>query len=553
MKVLRLITVALASFILASCYDFSMYEEIKVEPVTQTWVFPVLKSTITFKELVERSEANTLVDVIPGTTLFYLSFRDTIDFVQASSMYSMSPATFSQTVSVPGGLPPVFPAGTQVAHSQTFEESFEAIPGVELKRIDFSSGMVRIRLQNSFQHPVSGHLTLTSLVNSSESPIVYPFNLAAGSPDTDFYLLNNLFLNLHVPPSTYNTFRFSVNFTITSSGNANTSGGLGVQVEFSGINPDPSPDFEMFSGKLNATVNTGLQNSIIAVFNSTLLATQHFAEPSITYSIRNSFGVPVSFAFSQFEVKNNAGSTIPLVNEGTLSSSDLNLSGPNVLNYVEQITQPYATTSFLLNRENSNVEDVFEIAPNRLAYQAAIVLGDNSDNHDYFVRKNSNITFFSDITLPLNGWATTHLLSDTVDNIDLPSIDSLGYIDSIEYKVTLKFKFQNELPMNMEFQVDFLDETNQLVEALFPEGEQQMVQAAPVGTNGESNGSNSKYTLVELDRERYNRIRQSKRMILFYRMSTGGTSGQPVRVLSTNKVTVQVSAIVKATINPQNL
>ncbi len=547
MKVLRLITVALASFILASCYDFSMYEELKVEPVTQTWVFPVLKSTITFKELVERSEANTLVDVIPGTTLFYMSFRDTIDFVQASSMYSMSPATFNQSIGVPGGLPPVFPAGAQVAHSQTFSQSFEAIPGVELKRIDFATGTVRIRIQNNFQHTISGQLTVNSLENASGNPLIIPFNLTGGSSITDNYFLNDLFLNLYVPISTYNSFRFGAGFTVTSSGNPITSGDVGIQIEF--INPD----FELFSGKLNATVNTGLQNYVIAVFNSTLLATQHFAEPSITYNIRNSFGVPVSFAFSQFEVKNNAGTTMPLVNEGSLSASDLNLSGPNILNYIGQVTQPYANTPFLLNRLNSNIENIFDIAPNRMAYQCAITLGDNTNNHDYFVRKNSNITFFSDITLPLNGWATTHLLSDTLDNIELPSIDSLGYIDSIEYKVTLKFKFQNELPMNMEFQVNFLDETNQLVEALFPDGEQQMVQAAPVGTNGESNGSNSKYTLVVLDRERYNRIRQSKRMILYYRMSTGGTSQQSVKVLSTNKVTVQVSAIVKATINPQNL
>jgi len=549
MKVLRLITVVLGSFILASCYDFSMYEEIKVEPVAQTWVFPVLKSTITLKDLVERSKANTLVNVIPGTTLFYMSFRDTIDFAQASRMYSMSPLTFRQTISVPGGLPLVFPAGTQVSYSQTFGESFKAIQGVELRRVDFSSGMVRIRLLNSLQHSVSGQVTLTSLVNSSESPIIYPFNLTAGSTGTDSFLLDNLFLNLHVPPSTYNTFRFSVNFTVTSSGSANTSGGLDVQVEFSGINPGSSPDFEMFSGKLNATVNTGLQNSAIAVFNSTRLGTMHFAEPSITYNIQNSFGIPISFAFSKFEVKNNAGSTVSLVNEGTLASRDLNLSRPNVLNFVEQTTQPYATTSFLLNWQNSNLENIFDIAPNRLAYQAEITLGDNSDNHYYFVRKNSNITLFSDITLPLYGWATSHFLSDTIDNIVLPCIDSLGFIDSTEYKVTLKFKFQNELPLNMEFQANFLDRTNQLVEALFPDGEQQIVLAAPVGTNGESNGSNSKYTLVELNRERYNRIRQSNRMILFYGISTGGAARQPVKVLSTNKITVQMSAKVKATIN----
>jgi hypothetical protein len=539
----------LMALVFTSCYDFDDFEGIQVKPVKQTWAFPILNSTITFKELVERSETNTSVGVLPGTTLYYMSFRDTLEFSKASEQYSLSSQLFSSSIGVPGGLPPVFPTGAQVSHSETVNQTFSAIPGVELKSVDYSAGTVSFRLQNNFQHAIAGQLIITSLENSSGTPVSIPFNLGGiGSNLSDTRPLEPLLLNLHnLGAGTYNSFRFSVNFTITSSGNPNLSGSLGVEIEFN------SPDYFAFTGKVNSQVPSGEHEYPIAVFNSTVLATQHFAQPSINYTILNGYGIPVSIGFSRFEAKNNAGSIIPVVNEGVLTSTDLNLSGENVLNYITDVNQNYASTLLSLNYQNSNIEDIFDIAPNRILYESSVTLGDNTGNHDFFVKKSSAISFLSDITVPLTGWATTHLLSDTLTGIEFPEVGSMGVVDSIDYSVTLKFKFTNELPLSMEFQVHFLDDNDVLVEQLFPNGEQQLVESAPVNSSGESTGSTSKYSLVEMDREKYERLLTSTKMILFYRMSTGGTTQQSIRVLSTNKVRVQMSAIISATIDPQSL
>jgi hypothetical protein len=539
----------LMALVFTSCYDLEDFEDFRIKPFKQTWAFPILNSTITFRELVERSETNTSVGVLPGSTLYFMSFRDTLIFSRASDQYALSSQLFSSSIGVPGGLPPVFPTGAQVSHSETVNQTFSAIPGVELKSIDYSSGSVTLRLQNNFQHAIAGQLIVTSLENSSGTPVSIPFSLGGiGSNLSNERLLDPLVLNLHnIGAGTYNSFRFSVNFTITSSGNPNLSGNLGVEIEFN------SPDYFSFSGKVNGLLSSGEHEYPIAVFNSTVLASQHFAQPSISYTILNGYGIPVSIGFSQFEAKNNAGSIMPVVNEGVLTPTDLNLSGENVLNYITDVNQSYASTPLALTYQNSNIEDIFDIAPNKILYESSVTLGDNTDNHDFFVKKSSSITFLSDISVPLTGWATTHLLSDTLTGIEFPEVGSMGVVDSLDYSVTLKFKFNNELPLSMELQIQFLDDADVLLEQLFPDGEQQLVESAPVDANGESTGSTSKYTLVELDREKYERLLTSTKMILFYRMSTGGTTQQNIRVLSTNKVRVQMSAIISATIDPQSL
>jgi hypothetical protein len=540
MKQKAVFLISICSLILTSCWKPDEFEEFRIEPMQQTWAFQVLNSTLTFKEIVERNDANTLVEVSPGSTLYFMSFRDTLSAGSAADMFQLQSKAFNLNV------PVVLPAGVTSVNIP-ITENFEAIAGVELKRVDFSSGNLRVKIHNGLNYRILGDLIFTSLINGSNS-FKFPFNLNAGTPDVNIYELDPMYLNLFDSgTNSYNKFKFSVVFDVFSGGNP-VSGNIGVDVEFL------NPDFEMLVGKFNQTISTGDQDIQIAVFNNTILATQHFAQPTMNYKVANSFGVPIKFRFSKFQVSNNMGTTTNVTNDGTPTAADMNLSGYNVLNYVENtsILTP-ALTNFTLGYLNSNIEYIFDSAPNKLSYTTEVTLGDETDSHDYFVKKSSQIQFFSDITVPLSGWATTHLLSDTLEAIEFPELIEVGISDTLDYSLTLKIKFSNELPINMDFQVKYLNENNQLIGQLFEDNEDQLIASPEIGANGESIGVKAGYATIIISKEKYNAIKEAKKLVILYKFSSGGTANQVVRVLSTNKVTIEMSVIVTATFDPQSM
>lgn len=532
--------ISICSLILTSCWKPDEYEEVRIEPMKQTWAFPLVNSTLTFKEVVERNDDNTLVEVSPGSTLYYMSFRDTLSAGSAADMFQLQSKAFNLNV------PVVIPAGVTSANIP-ISESFEAVTGVELKRIDFSAGYLRVRVQNNLSYRIIGDLIFTSLISGSNA-FKFPLNLNTGSSDVNMYALDPMYLNLFDSgTATYNKFNFSAVFDVISGGNP-TAGNIGVEVEFI------APDFEILVGKFNQTISTGDQEMTIAVFNNTVLATQHFAQPTMDYKVANSFGVPIKFKYNKFQVSNNEGVVTNVTNDGTPTSSDMNLTGNNVLNYVENtsILTP-ALTTLTLSHLNSNIEYIFDNAPNKLSYISEITLGDETNSHDYFVKKSSQIQFYSDITVPLSGWATTHLLSDTLEAIEFPKLNEVGITDTLDYNLTIKVKFSNELPLNMDFQVKFLNDLDQPLGQLFEDNEGQLISSPEIGTNSESIGVKAGYATILVTKEKYNTLKNATKLVLLYKLSSGGAANQVVRVLSTNKVTIEMSVIVSATIDPQSI
>ncbi|HOP03564.1 MAG TPA: hypothetical protein PL017_02675 [Tenuifilaceae bacterium] len=535
--------------IMSGCY-LEDFEKVKIEPINPSYVLPVINSTITFRELVERSDANTLVDTLPGTTMFYMAFRDTMQLSSASELFTFTPLSYSQDMSLP--VPPDFPVGSQVGEvTETFTESSVAVFGAELKEARFSGGTLSVRIENDFHHQVSGSLRITSLVNTVGSTYVLPFNLnTQGSSTSDTRALSNYIMNLYnSDDDTYNTLTYEVKATLTSSGNPSTEGSIKVYIDVT------EPEYELLVGSFNASFLNESIKYYINVFSSTLLADQYFEEPSLALTAVSSFGVPMVFQFTEFEFINNIGDVVPVTNSGVPTAGDLNVTDLNIVNPITSTTDESMSSTYLLNATNSNITDAFEIAPSILDIDALFNIGDNADDHEHFVKSNSSISFISDITLPLYGRITTHIISDTLANFSWPELgDLLGETtgDS-EPKVMVKFKFSNGIPFDMAFQAEFLDADGNMVDQFFSDDEDDwFIDSAPVDANGEASGITEKYSTIEMTKTRYEELSASNSIVFFYRLHTGGTDGQSVKILTTNTIGVQMSVYATLSIDLSN-
>ena len=549
MKRIPITLVGLALFgLVTSCYDFSKFDNITIDPVDTDMAFPVINSSITFKELVERGDENTIVGIYPGTNQFYVSFRDTNEFGLASDQFTIPSQSFSQSAEWPFPSIPLVNPDVEYDFEESFEESFTAINGVELKSIDLSAGSITISLNNSFSHPISGNLILVSLKEADGTSVVAPFNIPANGSDNIDVAMANRTLDLYSTANdTYNTFAYSVSATITTNSTAGIYTGQGVSfsMNIGGL------DFNELRGEFNYSFDTDYLFSSLDIFSSAYISDMHLADPRLELTLENGFGIPSSLSLFKFEfVNTNTPALVNVANEGVLGEEDLKISLPNYLAPATENTQ-YGTSLYKLNGQNSNIEDIFDIAPNQLNFGATFTLGDNSGDHNQFVRRDSKINFISYIEVPLEGWATTLVLQDTLENIEWPSIDDLGEVDEESLDVELRFIFNNGLPLDMNLQVLFVDDNENPITSLFDDpGLTPFLESAPIGPNGESVGKTPVLVPVHVKKAKYDLMASATQMIVLYQVNTGGVEQQNVKILSTNEIDLLLTVRMKGTIKP---
>lgn len=543
---------------LGGCYDFSKFDNIGIDPISPTLVVPVINSSITFKELAERNDANTIVIQKPGDTKFYLAFRDTIDVGSAAGEFSIPSVAFDQTFQLDAGdLPPVaVPAGESYTfNDKKFTETYDPITGSELKSIKLTQGTLNCTITNNFQNTIYGTITLTSLKNPQGNSVSFiipqnnPINPGGGTFISSIDLTNYLVYLYNNDLDSYNTFSFVASITVFSLGNPiTTSDNVDIQLSLNNM------DFSYITGKINKDIGIDDYDYKVDLFRSSYLADQHFDEPRLSLKFINGYGIPFAFNINSFEASNTTSNeTLLLANEGTPNDSTLLIGSPNNINYVENIGDNPVRDSLVLYNDNSNIEDMFDIAPNQFKLRSSVTLGDASNNHDYFINKDANLSIISEIELPLVGWVETNQINDTLTDISLPDLESeLNLKESDSLKITLKFKFNNDIPLNAYFQATFLNDQNQELTKLFDE-EEWLIKSAEVSpTTGKATNPTVNYSEIVVNRNKYSLMKDATKIVLQVRFKTGGETHQTVVIESINSIDIQMSVVAEGTVNFDN-
>ncbi len=538
---------------LSGCYDFSKLENISIDPVEPVVVVPVIKSTISFKDLVERNDANTFVYQKPGDTQLYIAFRDTLDIGDAASQFTISPIAIVKNYQFSSGeIPASVPAGQTIGPlAKNFTEAYSSMPTSEIKSIVLSQGSLSYRITNNFSQffIVAGStITITSLKNPQGQPyvITIPQDRAPGQ-DVSASNIDISGDSIDLFNTTYNTFALSANITFRSVDGSQMTTGDNISIEISLNNID----YTYIQGKINKDITVGDYDYKVDLFRSTYVADQHFDDPRLTFKIFNSYGIPVFFNINQFEASNTQSTeTLLVTNSGVPTANTLKIGSPNQLSRVESMGGLPVKDSLVLNKSNSNIDFAFDLAPNQFKLQSGITLGDASNNHDYFVAKDSKLSIASEIELPLIGWVETNQINDTIVDIELPDLESeLNLKEGDSLKVTIKFRFRNGIPLNTYFQAYFLNDLNQELTKLYTDENWLIKSAAVDPTSGKVTNPTINYSEVVINRSKYNLIKDATKIVLQYRFKTGGNSSQAVVIEDTSFIDIQMSMIAVAKVN----
>ncbi|MDA8595211.1 hypothetical protein N9L20_01915 [Flavobacteriaceae bacterium] len=254
-----------------------------------------------------------------------------------------------------------------------------------------------------------------------------------------------------------------------------------------------------------------------------------FAEPIITLSFDNSFGIPMGIDLSGLVAEN--------------SSSSVRLSGP-ITEEAQMIDAPAigaegtsVNTVIEINNTNSNIADLMSSKPTAFTMDVQVYTNPvDQDPNMNFMDGSSSIGGSVEVEIPM---------AVTFDNIPIEQVvdfDLGADVDIID-EMKLNIQSVNTMPLSGSVEMVFLDENGN---ELFTTTQVEMFAAAPVGSDGRSSGSIENQAELNLDKVQINLMAFARSVrIIAYLNTTSADTGQVVRLLDTDSLRIDLSTLIK--------
>jgi hypothetical protein len=532
---LRKLLVFLSFIVLTAClkdnFKFKKLSNSFWEPDV---AMPLVNSSLSLENILKISSANdnfsigadNFVTLVYRGNIFSVTAQEAITIpdppapLQAS--FSLSAPQAAGFNALPAGTIDTLPVVTNVL---AFDLSPHTLDSMILK-----GGILAFNL--SFDLPVQGTVNLSFPgIKRNGVPLTGTLNLIASSPGS---------------PSTG-----SLSFDLTGARvNLNSGPTPGIEIEQQiiltkslGINVTPSNQinysatytqlkfsklfgfFDFSQAQLAPYQDTVAITLFDNVFGNNAF---QFTNPSIGVTITNSFGILIVGEMQVFKTY------APLHNPTNVNVvfpfNPINIPAPSI----SQIGQS-ASISYQLDNQNSNVNQAMAISPRYLIYKLRNLPVPPQVNQ-YFVCDTSRFKVDLDLNLPLQGSVNRLVFQDTIP-FEFQDVEELQ-------ELLIKAFVVNEFPLEARMQIYFADSLGYIRDSLM--NSDQLIIRAAQPTTGAQTIKAQKITEVNYT---FDRIRNLKRVKQIYvkaiTSSTEASSGKDIRIYSTFKIDVKLSAKAK--------
>jgi hypothetical protein len=229
----------------------------------------------------------------------------------------------------------------------------------------------------------------------------------------------------------------------------------------------------------------------IGFFDSPMEGYIEFEDPIINLNIENSYGVPAAITLKDFKGYNNDGDSIDL-DFGAEDSLVFNYAYPRLSDYYN--SDLVKDTTVAIDKDNSNLPEFLASMPSSMKYNMSAKSNPNGNTSYNFVLEESEINIGFEFILPLYFKADDYALTDTME------FDLFQDADMIE-KITLMLEVTNGLPIDIDFQIIFMDSLYNTVDSLFEGTYQPVIPSASLNADDSVNEPGIKTSLIEFTGE----------------------------------------------------
>jgi hypothetical protein len=249
-----------------------------------------------------------------------------------------------------------------------------------------------------------------------------------------------------------------------------------------------------------------------------------FADPTLIVTVDNGLGFPISIKSEMADAIKKDGSKTPIT--GALSNG-VNLNFPSFNEIGSSKTTP-----IVLNKQNSNVVDVYNAAPNSVAFTLnAMTNPDATNKNSGFITDAAGIRFKVDATIPLIASAKNFVYLDTLDI----NLSDFNEVTGAEFKIIT----DNSLPVDIGMQAYFTTATYGMIDSLTYSNQALILKAASV-FNGQVVSPTSNTSLVNIEPGRFSNIRSAKKVIIKSIVTTAPDGNVPVFLKADQKFFIRI-------------
>ena len=484
----RLLIFALLVGLLASCFDESQYnfDQVSISP---TMAIPVAFGDMGLVDLISNKDTAYIRAYPDG--LLYLSYAETLPSRDIRDLFVLPDNQTTVSFDLPAGTLPASATTTTVGTINRQIDlglSPELLTEILMKGGAFNHSLLLSKTTSPPNLPLETTITLLDVLHKdTQQPLVVVLGNGTGSAPLNnyvFQLTDNRFdvrveLRIKPHPATF----------IPSGTLANVSL-VFADMEFAYI--------KGFFG--DQVVPLPPQTIEVSVFSSSLNeATVSFAEPQLSLTAVNDYGVPCEVTFSVLRARKGM-TTLPL---------QISPSNPIVLQAPAQLGQS-ATTPVTI----TNQQAVINFGPEQLEYTASARINKSLSSGVNFMADTSKLRVTLNTEIPLYGKITGITVIDTLD-VDLSDINKTKVRDG-SFKVTA----QNELPLDARIQVYLLDAQFQVMDSIFASNQTHLVKASTVDASGDLQHPGITDLLIPMDPDRLSKLFVADKLLVKAILST---------------------------------
>ncbi len=268
----------------------------------------------------------------------------------------------------------------------------------------------------------------------------------------------------------------------------------------------------------------------IGLYDNWESATLTFADPKVRIDVNTNLGFPSTFTFDAL-----SGTT---VEQQMTNMTGAVIGAGHILTYptLEQIGES-KVTSIYVNNTNSNIADFFNSEMSSVDIDLSMQTNPNAPSQVGFITDEAAFTSQVFVELPVYGTAKDFALQDDFE-ADLEDVEN---IKEVEITVTI----DNGLPVELDLQVYFKDQSDNVFDSLFVDNT-VLIESAAVDVNGEVTSSAVNTLIQDLDEVRAaNIFNNTKRIAVRGIISTANDGNTAVRLNANQSMSINVSGIVK--------
>ncbi|REE00408.1 hypothetical protein [Marinoscillum furvescens] len=492
---------------------------------------PIGEVTYTMRELLDELGDEQLGLQEDSASLLQISYFDTATFSAAGDIISINDVSNSASIDIPA-IPASLDSRQEVIDT-VFTFVYPASENEDLDSIFYNEGNLLLNINSNVSSELAYSLDIsnTRLVSSGD-PVNFTGNLSSFGSESQSQTLAGHKTDLLFENGT-NTFQVAARFTIFLSPGASTSPGESISMTITYADQS----FNLLYGKFGQdTLDVGDEELDIGFFKDLGDKGLKFGNPRIKFNFDNTFGLPLGVLFNRmYGVDSTSRGYDTTFLTGDVAERPQLIAG-SVAPGVD------ATSTILLDRNNSSLQDFLAGSPQSLGFDLRAIANPEDGSVSNFVMDSSRITTFIEITLPME-----LALDDAVQNVSFDLGSGLKFDEADS--VTIRIVSENELPLSADVLLSIVDENDS---TLYTAQEAQVLQAPFLDQSGGLDRVRQLTTDIPVSKQGIEALGNGKKMKLALIMNTpkgAGTNDFFVKILADYALNVKVAVVGKLAID----